>query len=491
MKILKCARLLFDCFNSNDVKYCHWKSNERLLDGLNAENKTDLDILVSFKDKKRIEVHFENCKYKKLKSPDNLDNPNMEGWIALDEETGKFVYVHLHYKIIAGHKKMREYDLPWTDLALDTRIHYPNTDIYVMEPNLELVTLYTRIALTFLSRKKNKISKGIVEKDQKEINYLKHYVSWDKVKLILKTYFGSDSQNILELIKKEKLSHKELTQLILIIKKTSVNYRNRGKISIAFFKFFYFTLRIKRVFLNRFLKKFSITKKVLFNKKGLMVAFVGQDGAGKSTITKEISEWLSWKFDAKKIYLGVGDGYFSWQKKKISWIGNKKGIYEIIKKMLFISMFIARSKLSNRILKKSKKFVNNGGIIVFDRFPQMQFEGLYDGPKVKNYSTAYFNKRNINSKLLTALMNFLARREEKFLEKSVKQNPDLVIKLILPPEVSIDRKPYQDFNEIIKKHEITKQLTFENSTVHTIDASKNYEEEMIEIKKILWQNMQS
>ena len=57
---------LFEKWNAN-VCYCHWKSNEHLVEGLNGI--TDLDLLVSIDDKSKAESilkedNFVFCKYR-------------------------------------------------------------------------------------------------------------------------------------------------------------------------------------------------------------------------------------------------------------------------------------------------------------------------------------------------------------------------------------------------------------------------------------------
>ncbi len=71
-------------------------------------------------------------------------------------------------------------------------------------------------------------------------------------------------------------------------------------------------------------------------KKGFSVAFIGQDGAGKSTVSDLICSWLNWKIEAKKFYLGSGDHYNSPLKKV-------KTLFEgssLIKKVIWASLNI-------------------------------------------------------------------------------------------------------------------------------------------------------
>ncbi|MEN6460532.1 MAG: hypothetical protein ABFC94_04070, partial [Syntrophomonas sp.] len=212
-------------------------------------------------------------------------------------------------------------------------------------------------------------------------------------------------------------------------------------------------------------------------------AFIGQDGSGKSTVTDEILEWLSWKLDANKFYLGSGEHFHSWQKKL-----KKKIIYK--KKYKFVTIISALLTLSNHmsVAKRTYKFVNqgkryalNGGIAIFDRYPQTIHFGINDGPKIRfNYLD------RINNPLLKKIVLYCAKVEENYLAKAERAVPEIVFKLILPPEISIIRKPKENFELIKIKHEIIKSLSFTQTKVYSIDVTQEYIEEIEEIKKLIW-----
>ena len=42
--------------------------------------------------------------------------------------------------------------------------------------------------------------------------------------------------------------------------------------------------------------------------RGLVVAFIGSDGSGKSTLTREMRAWLRYKLDVHGYYMGSGQG---------------------------------------------------------------------------------------------------------------------------------------------------------------------------------------
>ena len=120
-----------------------------------------------------------------------------------------------------------------------------------------------------------------------------------------------------------------------------------------------------------------------------------------------------------------------------------------------------------------------GGIPLYDRFPQVQFEGIYDGPKINHYC----QQKGISN----GIVKWMARREQRYLEKIQSFQPTLVFKLMLSPEESIRRKPFENLETVTRKHEITQQLQFPNSAVYIVDATQDYQQEIIFIKNKIWE----
>ena len=80
----------------------------------------------------------------------------------------------------------------------------------------------------------------------------------------------------------------------------------------------------------------------------------------------------------------------------------------------------------------------------------------------------------------------MSKKENLYFEKINKNHPTLVFKLLLPPEESIRRKPFEDIQDVTRKHQIVRNLAFPNSTVYEIDATQDYQQELIEIKNKIW-----
>lgn len=132
------------------------------------------------------------------------------------------------------------------------------------------------------------------------------------------------------------------------------------------------------------------------NNNGFIIAFVGQDGAGKTTISNIMLERLKKNHDLKNMYLGSGENYSSLIKRiyKKAEKKNNKSLLKDISGMLF---YVQVAKKCAKKAKKSRKLAKNGTIVFWDRCPQIQFEGINDGPKIKS---KFGDSKNSLTKLL-------------------------------------------------------------------------------------------
>ena len=143
--MLEICQCLFSQWNDIGIRYCHWKSNEHLTEGLNGI--TDLDVLLDEADKEKGCTVLKEHRFLYCKSQFGSRYPFVDDWIGFDSATGKLIHLHLHYKIITGHKGMKEYTLPWTDDVLSTRVLDKITNVYISDPNFEILTLFSRFGL--------------------------------------------------------------------------------------------------------------------------------------------------------------------------------------------------------------------------------------------------------------------------------------------------------------------------------------------------------
>ncbi len=498
--MLEICKKLFKLWNENGVRYCHWKSNEHLGVGLNG--KTDLDIFVLPADREKAESGLSSNSYIKFTPQKGARYPMVDEWLGFDFDTGALIHVHLHYQIITGTRFNKEYVFPIDDLMISSRVLDADTGVYVVAPELEIIVLYCRIALK-ASDKKN-ITPG--SDYEREIEYLKARIDRARVLENCEGLMRERGRELAELIDKQELTADEWIRVYRIASRWLKKYRKYSRLRVKCRYRYYYLRNVRNSVFKKKFGKIYITKKTL-PERGRSICFIGADGSGKSTVSSDIKKWLNWKIEARRFYLGSGEHYSSPVKKLLAFASSKKTAPKASaqseadgakkdggKKKLSLKRRILRSfnrllqsiylkqiaVRSYKELKKAAKYVRKGGIALYDRFPQTQFSGIYDGPKI---AVRYLETGG------GFVVRMLARREERALKKAQRYQPDLMFKLVLPPEESIRRKPDHTIEEVRPKSEITGKLVFEHSDTREIDATQPYDEELLEIKRYIWSEL--
>ena len=185
----------------------------------------------------------------------------------------------------------------------------------------------------------------------------------------------------------------------------------------------------------------------------MMIAFVGSDGSGKTTLTRDIEKWLRYKLDAHAFYMGSGDGGVGsfdilcrstkgllgsagiQKKGKRDYRDKTKAIGFFSKLVQLPQLVVMRHKL--RLLRLARRMLQKGSVIITDRYPQSQFYGISDGPKLQNGRSFLW----------------AARAELKLYEEASRLGPDLLLKLSIDPQTAHRRNwitIYPSLNENVR-----------------------------------------
>ena len=471
--MLVISEKIFNRLMEEKVNYCHWKSNEHLEEGLNGE--TDLDILVSEADKNRFANILIECKCLKVQPQYGSRYPKVEEWIGFDDETGKLIHWHVHFRMITGTKHLKEYVFPWHQLALDTKIPDESGKVYIIEPNLELVILYMRIVLK--QQTIEETNRFVLDSDyRKEIQWLKQRVNSDSLSKLLNCIWKEKQDEVLTILMKTNPSKKDFAAFQKLTKEKAQSMKTGSAVGNAFL----YRVRSQSVSTKRLIKRkcglvpFSTLKTL--NGRGVIFAFIGCDGSGKSNVTDQICKWLGWKLDCQNFYFGMGERY---KKPLIYKMAQSHIMPETLRRVCNMLFYFQISVRCKRLRRQMDRYVGKGGIAICDRYPQAQVKGIYDGPKIQALHLC-------ND---TVIGKLLAHIEEKNISETASKRVDGMFKLILPAEAALKRSPGHHFQEVKRKAKITKKLQFANADVFEIDATQYLEDELLEIRRIIWNKL--
>ena len=187
--MLELARRIFIAFNENGVKYCNWKGTSKIEDCLNGES--DIDILMSDDSANTASTLLKESGFNKVKTQWVFRFNGIEDWIGNDAETGKFLHIHLHYRMIAGHPFTMEYTLPWKIEVLDSCVLLDN-GVYTISPEWELLVFLIRNGIEYPNKKIG--SDGLFKKGAiDEYNYIREKADNKKRAEIISIIYDSDA----------------------------------------------------------------------------------------------------------------------------------------------------------------------------------------------------------------------------------------------------------------------------------------------------------
>jgi hypothetical protein len=222
---------------------------------------------------------------------------------------------------------------------------------------------------------------------------------------------------------------------------------------------------------------------------GCVVAFIGIDGSGKTTVVGAVRAWLGSEIDVLPIYFGTGAGRPSLFLRPFKLmvplitplIGTKpKGashgrvsndapglLYGVL-----LTVWATVVAVEKRFkLLAARRGADRGLVVLADRYPQNEVLDFNDGPLL--------------TRLLTA-PRWLRRFEAGTYALAHRLPPDLVIKLEVMPKTVARREPDMDPAVIRARIEAIPRIAFPGARVVCIDAERPLADVVHAVKHEIW-----
>ncbi len=218
--------------------------------------------------------------------------------------------------------------------------------------------------------------------------------------------------------------------------------------------------------------------------RGLMIAIIGGDAAGKSTVIEGVYSWLAPIFPLKKVHMGHPPK--SWMSIVVlgliegatllglcppNWVEHGEETEFPGYAWLIRRVCIAHDRLQAYIT--ARRFALRGDLVLLDRYP---WPGLWiDGPQCARMSER-FNRTN-------RFMRWSARLEQGYYSKI--GIPDLMIALRLEPDIAVQRKPHENPKTVHARSDVIWNFDWSQSPVRVVDASLPEGEVLSQVKTLI------
>ncbi|MEO0968820.1 MAG: hypothetical protein AAFX80_10880 [Cyanobacteria bacterium J06639_18] len=482
--MLRLVQDLVEKLNHQKIIYCHWKSNTSIQDALSGIG--DLDLLVNREDVQKFEGTLAYLGFKRVIDPLQVNCPSIFHFYGLDRDTGILVHLHVYYRVITGESLLKNYCLPLEKIILkESEIL---KDIPVPSKAAELIVFVLRMMVKHTSILEYMLLLRSGEDLRKELKFLLTDESVKKFPIILENNLPSVDIKLFNQCLECIQNKSPLLRHFWLSIKLRRQLKNFNRLSFTS----EWLLRAK-LFIQRILWRFLASGK---SKKlvsgGAVIAFVGAEATGKSTLVKETRSWLGKVFHVSSVHLGKPPS--TW----LSFLPNltlpifrrisardrmSSVIVDSSTKEKNISLLYAiRSILvawdRYQLATKIRRQVANGKLVICDRYPST-IVGAMDSARLNTPEKKGW-KNNI--------LRYLAKLENQIYRQIPP--PDLVIQLNVPVDVAMKRNQSRDKEEpsdyVLCRHTKGMIPSFPMSKTILIDSNQSIPETISCVRQSLW-----
>ena len=208
-----------------------------------------------------------------------------------------------------------------------------------------------------------------------------------------------------------------------------------------------------------------------------LIAVVGCDGTGKSTLTADLVKNLQKMWVTERRYLGLVSGedgdkikrlplIGTWLERRLATKSSKTQSMSTRAPALWAALIMYGFSLRRMAnLRKVRRLAQSGVLVISDRYPQAEISGFhYDGPGIGvERATGWVKTR-------------MARRESRLYQEMALYRPELIIRLDIDIGTAFSRKPDHDYNELRDKIDVMMKLTYNGSRILDLDSRAPYRE---------------
>lgn len=487
--ILPLVQRLLDAFEVEQVRYCHWKSNDAL--DRSATGLNDLDLLVDCNDGAAFREIMGRLGFKEAFAAQHEAMPGVLDFFGYDESVQRLVHVHAHFQLVVGQDLTKNYRIPLEEAFLSNQVR--RKDFFTPIPELDYILYVLRLTIKHSVWDVQLLGFGeLSQAERSELSWLEERIDPDVLERVCQRDIPwLDPALFQRCVRALEPGTGSLGRMrtAAALQRTLSPFGRRTALMDAWVKIRRrFTIGLRR-------KLFGYRSGRKLANGGRIVAIVGGDGSGKTTVLDGVEHWLGGELHIERVHMGrppwsvttlvvrtlfkVGallglTRYVSTQ--HVLAEANEPGVrrfpgYALLARELCISR--------DRALhyRRVRQMAARGALVIADRFPVADLHAL-DGPVMEKL---------VPEQGRTWLHRWLIRRDQRYYQSF--QPPDLLLVLRVHPDVAVARKKDEASDYVWRRsYDVwTWSANFENGTL--IDASAPVTEVLPQVQQAIWERL--
>jgi thymidylate kinase len=482
---------LCDSLDREGIRYCHWKSNEALDRSATGEN--DLDLLVHRADSRRFEAVLAGLGFRDAQPPGWKRIPGIYHAYAPDASTGVLAHVHAHYQLVVGDDMTKSYRLPIEDAYLASAV--PAGPFMIPAPELELSVLVLRMVLKHCPLDSILSAQGsLTASERRELIDLTSRVDPERAWEIMGAHLPFVPVELW------RRCLRALEPGASMAFRVGTARRLHGALAACIRRrpaadtYLKVWRRARTILRRKVLRRGPITRTL--SAGGLLIGVVGGDGAGKTTVVEDLSEWLSREISVLTVHLGkprrsasstLVKGAMSLASAATrspapSPAALRRSLPSArrmdLRTLARLSWVVLTARDRYRAYRLARRAATNGAVVVCDRYPLPEIT-LMDGSM-----TAVLEDPGRHGRFV----GLLAARERAYYERITY--PDLLVVLRVDPDVAVARRLGVDDESVLRpRSEEIGRIDWSDPRAVVVDAGRPKAEVLAEVRSIVWSRL--
>jgi len=490
-EVLEKIRLVLDQLNTTGISYCHWKSNYHIEYALSG--KEDLDLLVDEEDFPGFVAILMGHGFKQADSISSKMQPGVFHFLGNDEATGSLINIHTFTRILTGDHFLKSWNFPFakmllSDTYLSDGIRLPAKSSEIIVFTIRYMIKYTTLIDCYTTMKS---TAGIKE----ELEWLEDGGDIGASLATLQDFFPEISpdrfREALALLPEEgKILRKiRLGRVFGMCLKKYKRYSKPDQVFLTL-------IVLIRMAFNRLVRH---EKHMRLQTGGKLIALVGPQATGKSTLAAAVRKWLGAELSISYIHAGkppatvltylankmipvtkrIFSSYDTVEYDKAAESNDVGYDFPLMFVLRRVMLAYERKKLLGRVYRETR----NGKICLSDRYPS-DVVGAIDG--------ATFSDEAISAQG-SAIKRWLMKLERTLYDQIC--SPDMVLQLSVSVEEAVrrnlvrDKEGEQTTEYVERRHAMNRLPEFHRCPVASISTDKSIADTIIEVKQFIWRHL--